>query len=407
MSLLSTITGALPPLPLPVPLPALPDLEGSLAALVDELQVIVDHTALPLAAGSVDLAQDSVDLLQDLLAAPSLAAAGSTASDLLHTATAAAGGAVGLIGSEAVSPLLDIVAGKIAGLDDTLAAALAPISSQLPQLAPVLDSLGNLTDLLADAVAHADETLAPVVDAVLGLVDGAVGIVDAVLTALGPVVSTLDEAVAGLLAGELPGLPALPGDGLPALPGLGEGLALLPALPELPISADLVLGVVATVTAAVDAALGVDGLPDLGGLLGGDLLAGGLPALPGLPDLGGLLGGGGLPDLGALLGGDGLPDLAGLLPALPDLGSLLPPLPDVPGLDVLLGVLETVVDVVNTVVEALPLDALPPLPAPVVDLLLQVDALTDPLLPLGDTSIGVSLDAVAAADLAVVLPLAG
>lgn len=391
-SQLEGLLGALPA----ADLPALPGL-GDLNALIDEIQSIVDATVVPLVAGGVDLLQDVIDGVQSLLADPSLNALAAGASDLLGAVTAATGGALVLLDGATIDPLLDLAAGGVDTVAATLADALSPVLAAAPQLAPVAATAANLLGLASEAVSGLNEAAAPAVLGTLATVNNGVALVDAALVAVDPLLDTLD----GLAAGNLPALPSLPG--LPAAPGLDDVLGLLPVGGGLPA------------------------LPDVGGLLAGLPLDGGLPALPALPDVGGLLAllpldGGlpALPDAGGLLAllpvGGGLPALPALdlggLPSLPalDLGGLndVPVLGDLAaglgGLGGLVEVVDTVVDVANGVLAALP--ELPvALPAPVAGLVDQLDGALDPLLNLDSTSVGVSLDSVATADIALQLPL--
>lgn len=317
---LESLLGALPA-DLPVDLPGL----GDLNALIDEIQAIVDATVVPLVAGGVDLLQDVVDGVQALLANPSLNALAAGASDLLHAATAATGGALVLLDLEAFDPLLDLAAGEIDFVADTLGAALAPVLVEAPQLAPVAASVDRLLGVASASVAGLNEAAAPLVVGGLVLANDAVALVDAALIAVDPLLNTLD----GLAAGGLPALPALP-----AAPSLDDVLGLLPT-------------------------------------------GAGLPALPAL-------------------------DLSGL-PALPNLD--LSGLPALAGVDAsaLVALVDTAVGAANDLLGGLP--ALPDLPAPLAGVVAELDAALDPLLSLNSTSVGVSLDAVATADIALQLPL--
>ena len=127
-----------------------------------------------------------------------------------------------------------------------------------------------------------------------------------------------------------------------------------------------------------------------------------LPALPAAPSLDDVLGllptGAGLPALPALPALD-----LGGVPALPNLD--LSGLPALPGVDAAAGLalVDTVVSAANDLLAGLP--ALPDLPAPLAGLVAELDAVLDPLLSVNGTSVGVSLDAVATADIALQLPL--
>ena len=366
---LESLLGALPA-DLPVDLPGL----GDLNALIDEIQAIVDATVVPLVAGGVDLLQDVVDGVQALLANPSLNALAAGASDLLHAATAATGGALVLLDLEAFDPLLDLAAGEIDFVADTLGAALAPVLVEAPQLAPVAASVDRLLGVASASVAGLNEAAAPLVVGGLVLANDAVALVDATLIAVDPLLNTLDGLAAGLPA--LPALPAAPSldDVLGLLP-TGAGLPALPALPAAP-SLDDVLGLLPTGS----------GLPALPAL----------PAAPSLDDVLGLLPtGAGLPALPAL-------DLSGL-PALPNLD--LSGLPALAGVDAsaLVALVDTAVGAANDLLGGL--SALPDLPAPLAGVVAELDAALDPLLSLNSTSVGVSLDSVATADIALQLPL--
>ncbi|AKH68720.1 hypothetical protein IMCC21906_01041 [Spongiibacter sp. IMCC21906] len=120
---------------------------------------------------------------------------------------------------------------------------------------------------------------------------------------------------------------------------LGGGIPVVGGL----LGGDLLGGGIPVVGGLLGGDLLGGGIPVVGGLLGGDLLGGGIPVVGGL--LGGDLLGGGIPVVGGLLGGDllggGIPVVGGLLGGdllgggIPVVGGLLDG--GLPGLDLLSG----------------------------------------------------------------------